>query len=670
MAMGLSSSCGTRAMLKGFDVVVIGGGHAGCEAASAAARSGARTALLTQRADTIGEMSCNPSIGGIGKGHLCREVDALGGIMGRAIDKGGIHFRMLNRRKGPAVWGPRAQADRNLYRSAVRDLIGEIEGLTIVEGSAEDVVFDNEMKVRGVLSKIDGTEELLECRAAVITTGTFLRGRCYLGHEVYEAGRHTRDGGTEPPSNALAKTLEETLALPLSRLKTGTPPRLKGSTIDWERCIPQPSEVPFAFSFENDHLDEKRELITCYRTNTNEATHEIVMNNAHTLAPPSTTGIGPRYCPSIYKKVERFGDRSSHGVWLEPEGLDTDLVYPNGLSGAFPLHVQQEIVHSIVGLENAEFVQAGYDVEYDFVDPTALGHDLGVDRAKGLYLAGQICGTTGYEEAAALGIVAGANAGLFAQGRSRFVLGRDEAYVGVLVDDLVTRGTSEPYRMFTSRAEYRLHLRADNADLRLTEKAHEHGLIDSTRRERCLLRKSQVEESMERLEALKFPVVGWYDKVDFTPSINPVKTSGQKKSAKQILSMPNAELDAVEDAIAELVASPINKDGFSYDPVPPRARDTVAALAKYDTYLSRQLQEVAVYKRNEQLYIPPDLEYDPLLLPALSGEEREKLSKTRPKTFAEASKIPGITPASLVYLYNHVSSRKAKAKDGDKVAST
>lgn len=631
-----------------FDVVVIGGGHAGCEAASAAARCGAQTALVTQKASTIGEMSCNPSIGGIGKGHLCREVDAMGGIMGRAIDEGGIHFRMLNRRKGPAVWGPRAQADRELYKASVARLLRDVEGLEIVEGSAEDIVFDASMQVRGVVAKIGGEDMIIECRSCVITTGTFLRGRCYVGHDSYEAGRHTRDGGTEAPSEGLAKTLEITLGLPLGRLKTGTPPRLAANSIDWDKCMPQPSETPFAFSFANQAKTE-RPLIQCYRTSTNEGTHDIVRGAATTLASPSTTGIGPRYCPSIYKKVERFSDRSSHGVWLEPEGLESDLVYPNGLSGAFPLEVQQRIVHSIVGLERAEIVQAGYDVEYDFVDPTSLNHDLGVRNCRGLYLAGQICGTTGYEEAAALGLMAGANAALASLGRPRFVLGRDDAYVGVLVDDLVTRGTQEPYRMFTSRAEYRLHLRADNADLRLGRKAWEHGLLDDRRYALVETRDSAVRSSLHQLEACKLSVEVWGSRVDFAASASP--TPGVKKSAAKVLAMPNANIGVVLSALHDL--------GYPVQ-VPSDVRDTVAAICKYEAYISRQRQEVQVYKRNQELCIPPDLSYDADALPALSAEEREKLNSQRPKTFAEAASISGITPASLVYLYNHVASRTKK----------
>ncbi|KAJ8608393.1 hypothetical protein CTAYLR_008158 [Chrysophaeum taylorii] len=632
---------------KEFDVVVIGGGHAGCEAAAAAARVGARTALVTQRKDTIGEMSCNPSIGGIGKGHLVREVDALGGLMGLAIDRGGIHFRMLNRRKGQAVWGPRAQADRDLYKAAIFELVGEIPNLEIIEDSALDVELEGSV-VRGVRLG----RETLTCSAAVITTGTFLRGRCYVGHESYEAGRHVRNSEiVEPPSNALAKLLEETLGLPLARLKTGTPPRLDGRTIDWDRCVVQPSEEPFAFSSYGPPASNP--LIRCHRTATNPRTHEIVVANAHTLAAPSTTGVGPRYCPSLYKKVERF-DRPSHGVWLEPEGLGTHVVYPNGLSGAFPLEVQRQIVASIRGLERAEILQAGYDVEYDFVDPRSLDHCLGVRAAPGLYLAGQICGTTGYEEAAALGVIAGANAGLSALGRDRFVLSRRDGYAGVLVDDLVSRGTREPYRMFTSRAEYRLSLRADNADLRLTPRAFEVGLVGDDRAEACARRQRCVDDGLRRLDRLRFRAADWYRHVPFAPDDDRTgkkAARGVVKSAAEMLAMPNADLASVERAANTL------SDDDQGGVVAAEARDTVAAVCKYRAYLDRFDKEFDVYRRNEQLFLPPDLDYDPKALPALSAEELEKLRAHRPKTFADASNIAGITPASLVYLYNHVVTR-------------
>ncbi|KAH8076398.1 hypothetical protein JL721_397 [Aureococcus anophagefferens] len=590
----LLARCFAAARSYDYDVVVIGGGHAGCEAAAAAARGGARTALVTQRVDTVGEMSCNPSIGGIGKGHLVREVDALGGVMGRAIDAAGIHFRMLNRRKGPAVWGPRAQADRDLYRAFMRGEIasGAYENLDVLEASAED-----ESRPAGRFVRDDGT-----------------------------GGSGDLSGDVEPPSTGLAKTLELDLGLPLGRLKTGTPPRLDGRTIDWSKCVAQPSEdPPFAFSYGNAEASP-RGTVACARTATNERTHDIVRAEAHTLAPPSVSGTGPRYCPSLYKKVERFGDRSSHVVWLEPEGLNTDLVYPNGLSGAFPLDVQERIVRSIAGLENAVIVQPGYDVEYDFVDPRSLDHGLGVKKARGLFLAGQICGTTGYEEAAALGLVAGANAALAAgdgdaaaSARRRFVVGRDEGYIGVLVDDLVTRGTMEPYRMFTSRAEYRLALRADNADLRLTRlgAARVPGLVEPDRLAACEARARHVADAKARCDALRFAPEAWAPAFLSAEETNRDDHSKRShKSASQLLAMPHATLEGVlELAAAQGEELPIAAD----------ARDTVAALCKYAAYLDRMDRDVAAYKRNDATKIPPDLDYSAANLPALSAEEREKL---------------------------------------------
>ena len=643
--------------------------------------SAASTILVTQRQDTIGEMSCNPSIGGIGKGHLVREVDALGGVMGRAIDHAGIHFRMLNRRKGPAVWGPRAQADRDLYRDFLRRELteGTYENLEVVQASAEDVFFEEaggERRVRAVGVTMDGASVELPAASCVITTGTFLRGTIWLGQESRPAGRFTRrddakggaygDAEVEPPSTGLARTLEVDLGLPLDRLKTGTPPRLDGRTIDWDRCVAQPSEDPrFAFSYVGDAGGggKARRTVTCARTATNEGTHDIVRAKAHTLAPPSVSGVGPRYCPSLYKKVERFGERSSHVVWLEPEGLDTDLVYPNGLSGAFPLDVQEEIIHSIAGLEDAVIVQPGYDVEYDYVDPRSLDHGLGVKCATGLHLAGQICGTTGYEEAAALGVIAGVNAalsafdrGLAPSARRRFVVGRDEGYVGVLVDDLVTRGTMEPYRMFTSRAEYRLALRADNADLRLTRKAAREvpGLVEADRLAACLRRAAAVDAAKARCDALKFAPDAWAPK--FLTDDEPNRDDHAKrahKSASQILAMPHATLDAVLD-LAKEAGHDLHVDDD--------AKDTVAALCKYSAYLDRMNRDVAAYKRNDNTKIPPDLDYSAANLPALSAEEREKLGAARPNTFAEAATISGVTPASLVYLFNFVSNNHGAKK--------
>lgn len=691
-----------------YDVVVIGGGHAGCDAAAAAARTGARTALVTQRLDTVGELSCNPSIGGIGKGHLVREIDALDGLMGKIADEGGVHYRLLNRRKGPAVRGPRAQMDRDLYRSAMQASLKGIPNLHLVEASAQDLLLDEssssnsntvlesmapladsdkvknptadrKARIRGVLvEKADGTTKEIMARAVVITTGTFLRGVLMLGHDRYSGGRHLRDSElVEPPSVGLAKTLEK-YNFSLGRLKTGTPARIDGTTIDWDALVAQPSDnpaMPFShllqFHGKQPPMIAQNKLITCYQTATNEETHKLVMKYEDTL--PIYDGLdgagnGPRYCPSIYKKVLRFPERTGHNCFLEPEGLNTDIVYPNGMSGPYPEEIQQLILRSMKGLEQVEIVRPGYDVEYDFVNPQTLTHTLETKQIGGLYLAGQICGTTGYEEAAAQGIVAGANAGRAAAAASAgmkkpdpFVVGRDEGYIGVLIDDLVTRGTSEPYRMFTSRAEYRISLRADNADLRLTRKGMDFGLVQDEERIAALdTREILIDDRIEKFKNFDLKVVDWAERNPKMGGSQLGKKSGMKKSAEEVMQMPHVTLQDVEDIMIQVQKE---QGEEVMDTSPPSILDTVEAAVKYQSYVRRQAKDMDSWRKAQGMRIPMDLIYEHRNFPTFSKEELEKLDRLRPTTFAEASSISGVTPQSLVYLYHYVTGRNRK-RDG------